>query len=121
MGAAALHGDAAAQIAWGLDYIASRYGTPAAALSAWQRRSPHWYDSGGYLPPGLTAAVNATGKRERILSPAETRAYERGGNTLVVNVHGSVTSERDLVRTVRDGIVRMGQANGGRVTANWRV
>lgn len=38
----------ATQIAWGLDYIASRYGTPCAAWSFWQRVDPrpypgHWY------------------------------------------------------------------------------
>lgn len=31
------------QIAWGLDYIANRYGTPCNALSFWNSKSPHWY------------------------------------------------------------------------------
>lgn len=31
------------QIAWGLDYIANRYGTPCQALSFWNSKSPHWY------------------------------------------------------------------------------
>ena len=31
------------QVAWGLDYIKSRYGTPCNALSFWQSKSPHWY------------------------------------------------------------------------------
>ncbi len=31
------------QIAWGLDYIKSRYGTPCGAWSSWNSRSPHWY------------------------------------------------------------------------------
>lgn len=31
------------QIAWGLDYISSRYGTPCQAWGAFQARSPHWY------------------------------------------------------------------------------
>lgn len=36
------------QIAWGLDYVASRYGTPCGAWSFWQRVDPrpfpgHWY------------------------------------------------------------------------------
>lgn len=31
------------QVRWGLDYIASRYGNPSAAKSAWLSRSPHWY------------------------------------------------------------------------------
>lgn len=35
--------DIRAQIQWGLTYIKSRYGTPAAAWAKWQQRSPHWY------------------------------------------------------------------------------
>jgi hypothetical protein len=37
------------QIAWGLDYIRGRYGSPSAALSAWRGRSPHWYAGGGRM------------------------------------------------------------------------
>ncbi|MQA85138.1 MAG: hypothetical protein GEV03_11055 [Streptosporangiales bacterium] len=33
----------ATQIAWGLDYIASRYGTPCGAWQFWLSQSPHWY------------------------------------------------------------------------------
>ena len=33
----------ATQIRWGLGYIKGRYGSPCAAWSAWQGRSPHWY------------------------------------------------------------------------------
>lgn len=36
------------------------------------------FDGGGYLRPGLTLADNRTGQRERVLDPAETRAYESG-------------------------------------------
>jgi hypothetical protein len=31
------------QISWGLGYINQVYGTPCAAWSLWQSRSPHWY------------------------------------------------------------------------------
>jgi hypothetical protein len=37
----------ATQIRWGLNYIRGRYGSPTAALAAWQKRSPHWYAQGG--------------------------------------------------------------------------
>ena len=33
----------ATQIRWGLTYIKDIYGSPCAAWSAWQARSPHWY------------------------------------------------------------------------------
>lgn len=31
------------QIAWGLDYISTRYSTPCGALSFWNAQYPHWY------------------------------------------------------------------------------
>ncbi|MET7479530.1 phage tail tape measure protein [Streptomyces sp. NPDC005648] len=37
---------ASTQIKWGLSYIASRYGNPLSAYSAWLSRSPHWYAKG---------------------------------------------------------------------------
>lgn len=63
------------------------------------------YDKGGWLMPGLTLAQNNTGRPERVLA----------GAVPVVNVYvaGSVTTERDLARTVRDEIVRAGLVNGG--------
>jgi phage-related minor tail protein len=36
----------ATQIRWGLGYIRSRYGSPAAAWAFWNRQSPHWYARG---------------------------------------------------------------------------
>lgn len=47
MGAAAVGGDPVAQIAWGLNYIGGRYGTPTAAYKQWLSRKPHWYHDGG--------------------------------------------------------------------------
>jgi hypothetical protein len=52
-------------------------------------KKPRVYDNGGYLAPGLHMTGSFTG-RERVLSPAETAAYERGGSggpKVVVNVH----------------------------------
>jgi len=65
------HDNAATQIAWGLNYIKSRYGSPNSAYSQWLSRSPHWYDQGGWLPTGLSLAMNNTGRPERVLGPGE--------------------------------------------------
>jgi TP901 family phage tail tape measure protein len=46
MGPAAVAGNAAAQIAWGLNYIKQVYGSPANAYAKWLSRSPHWYGIG---------------------------------------------------------------------------
>lgn len=35
--------NAATQVDWGLSYIKGSYGSPCAAWSSWNSRSPHWY------------------------------------------------------------------------------
>jgi hypothetical protein len=57
-------GNAPAQIAWGLQYILSQYGSPAAAWA--HEVALNWYDQGGMLPPGLTLAMNGTGRPEPV-------------------------------------------------------
>lgn len=60
-------GDYVSQIKWGLNYIRSRYGSPA---GAWAHEvADNWYDSGGWLPPGLH---NGTGRPEAVLTPDES-------------------------------------------------
>lgn len=68
-------GDAAGQIAAGLDYIGGRYGNPGAALAFWNSKSPHWYnagglvrsyDQGGMMPTGLSLSYNGTGRPEPV-------------------------------------------------------
>jgi len=75
----------ATQIRWGLGYIKSAYGSPANAYSKWLNRSPHWYDTGGWLPPGLSLAYNGTGRHERVLGPKESTSP-------VFNNYGVVTT-----------------------------
>lgn len=58
----------AGQAAWGLNYIKGKYGTPSAAYRAWSSRSPHWYDDGGYLEPGLNLVANGTGHPEPVFT-----------------------------------------------------
>jgi hypothetical protein len=90
---------ARAQIAWGLQYIADRYGTPVNAWAAWQSRSPHWYAAGGVVPgSGPVSAVVHGG--EGIFTPAQMKALGGGpGHVMNIHVHvaGSVISERELV------------------------
>lgn len=68
--------NAGTQIKWGLTYIHGRYGSPANAWSTWQSRSPHWYDQGGMLQPGMNLAFNGTGRPEPVLTPAQWNAIE---------------------------------------------
>jgi hypothetical protein len=63
--------NAATQIKWGEGYIKGRYGDPATAYASWLSHSPHWYDSGGPLAPGLTLAANGTGSTEFVLTDSQ--------------------------------------------------
>jgi hypothetical protein len=54
----------AAQVNWGLSYIKGRYGSPAGAEA--HERAFNWYDRGGWLMPGVSMAVNATGSPELV-------------------------------------------------------
>jgi hypothetical protein len=103
----------AVQAAAGMVYIRSRYGSPAAAYGAWSSRSPHWYDDGGSLRPGVSTVVNNTGRPEQVLTPrereafiAQARAAAAGdGKPTVVknfNLHAHVTNHPvDLVNEFR--------------------
>jgi hypothetical protein len=78
-------GDPAVQIRWGLNYIKSTYGTPAAALAFHDRNN--WYDSGGWLNPGTTVARNATGQPEAVLTAQQWAAISRLATRTMVR-HG---------------------------------
>jgi phage-related protein len=66
---------AGGQAEWGLSYVKGRYRSPIGAWSAWQSRSPHWYDQGGMLSD-LGWFYKGTREPERVLSPAQTRTFD---------------------------------------------
>lgn len=108
----------ATQIKWGLEYIRSRYGTPGNALAQWMSRTPHWYDSGGWLPPGLSLAMNGTGKPERIRTASQEAALGSGGDTYVFNFTGPVGSQRELEDWLVKALDSVGQHH--RVPASFK-
>jgi hypothetical protein len=71
-GQAAGGSNPAAQISWMEGYMRSRYGGALGAAA--HERAFNWYDKGGWLMPGLTLAMNKTGKPERILPPGHSSA-----------------------------------------------
>jgi uncharacterized membrane protein YqaE (UPF0057 family) len=103
-------GDYKAQIDWGLGYIKGRadYGSPAAAYAAWQSRSPHWYAKGGIFTRPSIIGVGEKGP-EAVVPLSRVG----GGPTIVVNVAGSVTSERQLHDTIYRELVRRAGRNAG--------
>lgn len=105
----------ATQINWGLNYIANRYGSPSAAFSAWLSRSPHWYDSGGVLKPGLTLAMNGTGHDEYVVNPGKTGS---GGDTYIteIRVSPSIANPQETGRAVVSAILAFERGAG----TSWR-
>jgi hypothetical protein len=98
-------GDYKNQIIWGLNYIRGRYGSPAAAER--HELSAGWYDKGGWLMPGLTLAVNKTGRPERVLPPGGSGSGQR----VVLEVrarHGATNLERALVEIIQKFVIVSG-------------
>ncbi|MEV7684462.1 phage tail tape measure protein [Streptomyces bungoensis] len=96
----------ATQIKWGLGYIASRYGNPLNAYSAWLSRSPHWYAGGtGGAARGLAwvgekgpELVNFKGG-EDVLSHPDSMAFAKAnGIRLPGYASGTISNAADRVR-----------------------
>jgi SLT domain-containing protein/phage-related protein len=69
-------GDARAQIAWGLKYIKSSYGTPSNAYHKWLSRHPHWYANGtNNARPGLGTIAEHT---PELVMSKQTRLFQGG-------------------------------------------
>src|SRR5262249_42442081 len=98
------------QIAWGLSYIKSRYRTPA---NAWAHELQFgWYDRGGLLKPGVTLAVNQTGRPEMVVP-----AGGRGGNTYHVHVSAPPNVNLREVGRLTVEAIKAFEAGSG---SNWR-
>jgi hypothetical protein len=101
-----------AQIAWGLDYIRSRYGSPIVAYQRWLGRSPHWYGSGldaVFRSPTLIG-VGERGPEAVSVKPlgqgtrSGTVTIEKGAITVPLQVIGDVTvaQRAQMVRIAED-------------------
>jgi hypothetical protein len=97
---------AAGQILGFYNYIRQRYGSPSAAWA--HEVNFGWYDRGGWLPPGLSLALNTTGARERVGGGP--------GSTYNINVGVLPGNEREAGRRIVDAIRRFEQGSG----AGWR-
>lgn len=106
----------ATQILWGLGYIKNRpdYGSPAAAYAKWQSRSPHWYDDGGWLPPGYSTVANHTGRPEAILTQDQWNSLSSmaglttGGGSRSVTVYARTDASPDHIAHVVDRRLAIG-------------
>ncbi|MEU7243418.1 hypothetical protein [Streptomyces sparsogenes] len=113
------------QIRWGLGYIKDRYGSPNNAWAKWNARHPHWYDDGGYLPPGLSLVANGTGKPEPVFTSGQwdtlrATAGNRGGTPEIhADVHVYV-GDREIADIVRVEVAARDAATAGAIeTGRW--
>ncbi|MGH8876367.1 MAG: peptidoglycan DD-metalloendopeptidase family protein, partial [Stackebrandtia sp.] len=84
--------NAAAQIRAMFDYIAQRYVNPARAWAF--KQANNWYDNGGFLPKGLSLAMNNTGSRERmaVFTNEQWRTLKRAITGLTMNQGRPITA-----------------------------
>lgn len=102
-------GDYKAQVRWGENYIASRYGSPAAAWG--HEKHFNWYDRGGPLPPGAWLAINGTGKTEHVYTAEQqdailTRINELAGLGHEIHIHFDDPALRNLIRITAEPMIR---------------
>lgn len=99
-------GDYVAQVNWGLDYIAGRYGNPAGAWA--HEQANNWYNSGGMVLPnlgfGIKSAFNSFNSRPTGISSSKLSTGARaltdgsamGGPGLMIgemNIHNPVPQQ----------------------------
>jgi TP901 family phage tail tape measure protein len=76
------------QAEWGLNYIKGKYGSPSVAYAKWLSRNPHWYDSGGDVPPGPTFMWNGTNKPETMITHGQHGALMKALDIANINYRG---------------------------------
>lgn len=114
---------AGGQAGWGLKYIKNRYGTPVNAMNFHKRKGwydqgglvkPMLYDQGGWLPTGLTATLNATGKPEAVFTRDQLKLLtDKRGDVYNIQISGVDTNNAaEVARALRFEMAR--QARGGK-------
>ena len=103
-----------AQISWMWSYMKSVYGGP---IGAWDHESAfHWYDNGGWLPPGPSLAFNGTGHPERVGNGAQSMEIILSIDESFQKVTGLTTQQlkniKYTVRTQGGGDVQKAFGNG---------
>lgn len=108
-------GNATQQINWLLSYIKGRYGTPEAALQHELSNNPHWYDTGGWMPPGLSLSLNGTGRPEPVFTG---RQWDMLSSAVAGGGGGGLggTAVLKELRGIRDATEKAPARTGGHVS-----
>ncbi|MET9123019.1 phage tail tape measure protein [Streptomyces sp. NPDC004528] len=130
--------NAGTQIKWGLSYIASRYGNPLNAYSAWLSRSPHWYakgTGGGGAAKGLAwvgergAELVDFGGGERVLSHKDSVAFAKQhgiklpgyASGTIMNAADRVHRDKQRVEDAKDAVAAAKRRHKGVAAAETRL
>ncbi|NWF30556.1 M23 family metallopeptidase [Streptomyces sp. PKU-EA00015] len=114
------------QIKWGLSYIKGRpdYGSPSRAYAKWLSRSPHWYDDGGFLQPGLSLVANGTGKPEPVFTAQQWDTLRanvgRGSERPIITVESHTYLDGREVSGIIDQRIDIRDAETGAALDNGR-
>ncbi|MFL5995884.1 MAG: phage tail tape measure protein [Streptomyces sp.] len=126
----------ATQIKWGLSYIASRYGNPVNAYSAWLGRSPHWYEKGtGGAAKGLAwvgekgpELVNFKGGEDVLSNPQSMAFAKANGIKLpgyasgtIMNAADRIHRDRQRVEDAKDALANAKRRHKGVAAAEKRL
>jgi TP901 family phage tail tape measure protein len=128
--------NAATQIKWGLNYIASVYGSPMNAYGKWLSRSPHWYAKGtGGAAKGLAwvgekgpELVNFKGGEDVLSHPQSVQFAKANGIKLPGYVSGTISNAADRdhrarqkVEDAKDAVARAKRRHKGVAAAEKRL
>ncbi|MGQ4513702.1 phage tail tape measure protein [Streptomyces sp. DW26H14] len=118
----------ATQIKWGLGYILSRYGSPAAAWA--HETKVGWYAKGGLAPIGQTAWVGERGPELMQVTPRGTRIIPNGQSMAMASglgiripgyASGTVSTAQQRVADAQDNLARAKRRRLGVQAAETRL
>jgi len=104
--------DPGANVVASINYIKDRYGDIHNVQQADASQPPMGYDSGGWLMPGVTPTVNATGRPEAVLTESQwntlSRAATRGDehNAYYITTHDPESVVAEMQRRKRFAMAR---------------
>ena len=94
--------DPMANVVASMRYARARYGSLAAAYDR-----PGGYDSGGWLPPGLSTVYNGTSRPEAILTPEQwDKVRPGGGDGAQITLQAREPMSQSEISRLADEVVR---------------
>ncbi|MFF5858325.1 hypothetical protein ACFY8B_22290 [Streptomyces sp. NPDC012751] len=97
---------------------------PTFAGPSWLSRSPHWYDDGGYLPPGLSLVANGTGSPEAVFTATQwddIRAARGAGRPITINVESTTVLDGLELKGMGDKRIEFHDGEAARSLNNGRI